>query len=198
MGDYFEVFRGSNRRGRLPPVEEEINDIANIIQGKVLLNAAFTPEMVARELKGENYRVFHMATHGTFDRDPEKTFLATHDGKISLNKLEELIKFSQFREEPLELLTLSACETAVGDEVAALGLAGVAVKSGARSVLASLWQVSDKATKELMTEFYRQYFQNPNLTKAQALQNTQKKLIATTEFNHPSQWAPFLIIGNWL
>ena len=182
----------------LPAVGEEISNIARIIKAKVLLNSGFTPKKVAKELKRENYRVIHMATHGKFDRDPEKTFLATHDGKISLNKLEELIKFSQFREEPLELLTLSACETAVGDEMAALGLAGVAVKSGARSVLASLWQVSDTATKVLMTEFYHQYFQNPNLTKAQALQIAQKKLIATEEFNHPSQWAPFLIIGNWL
>ena len=105
------------------------------------------------------------------------------DRKIAV----ELIKFSQFRDEPVELLTLSACETAVGDEVAAFGLAGGAVKSGARSVLASLWQVSDEATKELMTEFYRQYFQNSRLTKAQALQIAQKKLIAIEEFNHPSQ-----------
>ena len=79
--------------------------------------------------------MIHMATHGIFDRDPEKTVLVTHNGNISLNQLERLIKYSKFRDEPLELLTLGACETAVGDERAALGLAGVAAKSGARSVV---------------------------------------------------------------
>ena len=63
---------------------------------------------------------------------------------------------------------------------------------------ASLWQVSDEATKELITEFYRQYFENPQVSKAQALQISQKKLIAKSKFDHPCYWAPFLIIGNWL
>ena len=182
----------------LPAVEEEVRQVAEITGGKILINSTFTPERLSRELKRQSYGVVHMATHGLFNRDPAKTALITHDGKITLNELENLLKFSKFREKPLELLTLSACETAAGDERAALGLAGVAAKAGARSVIASLWQVSDNATKELMTTFYRLYFENSQVTKAKALQDAQKNLIASTKFNHPSYWAPFLIIGNWL
>jgi CHAT domain-containing protein len=85
----------------------------------------------------------------------------------------------------------------VGDERAALGLAGVAIKAGARSAIASLWFVNDETTTELISEFYNQ-LHNPELSKAQALQNAQKKLIAQRLFRHPMYWAPFLLIGNWL
>ncbi len=94
--------------------------------------------------------------------------------------------------------TLSACQTAVGDERAALGLAGVAIKAGVGSALASLWFVSDAATSELMAAFYRQ-LQDPNLSKAKALQNVQVKFIKDrSRFYHPVYWAPFLLIGNWM
>jgi CHAT domain-containing protein len=108
-----------------------------------------------------------------------------------------LLSFNQFRENTVELLTLSACQTAVGDERAALGLAGVAIKAGARSALASLWFVNDTATAELISEFYNQ-LRSTQLSKAQALQNAQKKLLDQKTFNHPIFWAPFLLIGNWL
>jgi CHAT domain-containing protein len=100
------------------------------------------------------------------------------------------------RKNPVELLTLSACQTAVGDERAALGLAGVAIKAGARSALASLWFVNDESTSKLVTEFYQQ-LQNPTLSKAQALQQAQKSLMEQG-YQHPLYWAPFLLIGNWL
>jgi len=114
-----------------------------------------------------------------------------------MNRLENLFKLSDLRKEKVELLTLSACQTAVGDERAALGLAGVAIKSGARSALASLWFVDDEATSKLIAEFYKQ-LQSPALSKAQALQNAQKKLASQKKFRHPAYWAPFLLIGNWL
>ena len=114
-----------------------------------------------------------------------------------MNRLENLLQLSQSRDKPVELLTLSACQTAVGDERAALGLAGIAIKAGVRSALASLWFVNDEATSQLVIEFYKQ-LQNPALSKAQALQNAQKKLAAQRNFRHPAFWAPFLLIGNWL
>lgn len=172
--------------------------IEKIIGGQIIQNQEVTVERISDELKESNYRLMHIATHSKFDNNPENTFLLTFNERLTLNSLEQLIKYSKFHDEPLELLTLSACETAVGDEKAALGLAGVAIKSGASNVLASLWYFIDQATTELITEFYKRYFTDDHLTKAQALQMAQKKLISNPEFNHPSQWAPFLVIGNWL
>ncbi|OQW94747.1 MAG: hypothetical protein BWK79_04865, partial [Beggiatoa sp. IS2] len=136
-------------------------------------------------------------SHGQFNRDPKKTFLLTYDDKLTMDKLENLLGFSQSRKEPVELLTLSACQTAVGDERAALGLAGVAIKAGARSALASLWFVNDEATAELVTEFYKA-LKDPDFSRAQALQKAQKKLINQRALQHPAYWSPFLLIGSWL
>ena len=94
-------------------------------------------------------------------------------------------------------MTLSACQTALGDERAALGLAGVAVKAGVKSVIATLWFVDDEATSLAIQEFYRQW-RNSKISKIQALQNAQKMLISIRRYSHPAYWAPFLLIGNWL
>ena len=97
----------------------------------------------------------------------------------------------------MELLTLSACQTAAGDDRAALGLAGVAVKAGARSALATLWLINDQAAARLVTAFYRQ-LQDAGVSKAQALRQAQLQLLADRRYQHPGYWAPFLLIGNWL
>ena len=96
----------------------------------------------------------------------------------------------------LDLLVLSACKTAVGDEKAALGLAGVALQSGASSALASLWYISDKATASLIDEFYIALIEE-NVSKAESLKRAQLKLIHNEKYQHPSNWAPFLLIGDW-
>jgi CHAT domain-containing protein len=105
------------------------------------------------------------------------------------------MKIARFRDDPIELLTLSACKTAAGDDRAALGIAGVAVKAGARSALATLWYVSDEASSILVTDFYRRL---PKTSKAKALQEAQRAVLADARFRHPGYWAPFLLIGNWL
>ena len=194
----FGLSKSAHGYPELPHVKHELTLIQQQLGGKSFFDENFTEERVTTELKRKNYRLMHMATHGEFSGDPGKTFLLAHDKKITLNTLERIIKFSKFREKPLELLTLSACNTAVGDERAAYGLAGIAVKSGARSVLASLWSIDDQATTKLITEFYRQYFGHDRYTKTQALQHVQKNLIASEAYKHPARWAPFLIIGNWL
>ena len=139
----------------------------------------------------------HIASHGQFEGDPRKTFLLTYDGKLTMNALESFIKLSRYREEPIELLTLSACRTAAGDDRAALGLAGVAVKAGARSALATLWYINDQASSVLVIEFYRQLSQ-PEMSKAKALQAAQQRLFADPRYRHPGYWSPFLLIGNWI
>jgi CHAT domain-containing protein len=114
-----------------------------------------------------------------------------------MDDLERSIKFGERRDKALELLILSACETASGDDRAALGLAGVALKAGARSALATLWHISDKAAGELIIDFYRGV-QSGTLSKAHALQGAQRALAADPRYAHPAYWAPFLLIGNWL
>ena len=97
----------------------------------------------------------------------------------------------------IELLTLSACDTAQGSERAALGLAGVAIQAGARSALGTLWSVNDVAVAELVGEFYGQLHAQP-VSKALALQRAQQKILRDPNHAHPYYWAPFLLIGNWL
>ena len=181
----------------LPSVAAELQAIKNIYDGSLLQDKAFTVPGLEGAMKSTSYTTLHIASHGQFDRNPQKTFLLTYNEKLSMDRLEKLIGLSRFRDKPVELLTLSACQTAVGDDRAALGLAGVAIKAGARSAVASLWFVDDEATSQLMVEFYRQ-LQNPSLSKAKALQKAQQKLLATHNYRHPAYWAPFILVGNWL
>jgi CHAT domain-containing protein len=120
-----------------------------------------------------------------------------YDGKLSMNDLEKLVGLSRFRQNPVELLTLSACETAAGDDRAALGLAGVALKAGAQSALASLWFVSDEIAALLVPEFYRQ-LKDDRITKAEALRQAQLKIFSHEQYQHPGFWSAFLLTGNWL
>jgi CHAT domain-containing protein len=103
----------------------------------------------------------------------------------------------KFRDQPLELLTLSACQTAAGDDRAALGLAGVAVKAGAKAALATLWKIHDEPSSMLVEEFYR-HLRDPSVSKAVALQRAQLKLLGDAAYAHPRHWAAFLLINNWL
>ena len=114
-----------------------------------------------------------------------------------MDKLERFMGLSKYRDNPVELLTLSACQSAAGDDRAALGLAGIAVKAGARSALATLWFINDKASSLLIAEFYRQ-MKDPLISKAEALRRAQLGLISERRYRHPGYWAPFLLIGNWL
>jgi CHAT domain-containing protein len=139
----------------------------------------------------------HIAAHGYFAPDATQSFLLTTQGKLTIERLTQMVSRLRFRTQPLELLTLSACETARGDEQAALGLAGVAIQAGARSALASLWPVADEATAVLMTEFY-QHLQKPHASRAWALQQAQVALLRDARYTNPFFWAPFLLINNWL
>ena len=181
----------------LPNVAREIKTVGQIEDGVVLANEAFRQAEVQQMLRSAPYSIVHIASHGEFDSDPARTFLLTYDGKMTLDELERSVKYSEFRDEPLELLTLSACRTAAGDDRAALGLAGVAIKAGARSALASLWFISDQASPDLVIDFYERLKQ-PGMTKAKALQQAQVALMSDRRFRHPAYWSAFMIIGNWL
>jgi CHAT domain-containing protein len=183
---------------RLDFVGGELQNIESTYPSEKLFDESFTLASLKNKLGNEQFSVVHIASHGQFDRDVRKTFVLTHDDKLTLNELEALIRPSQYRGRPVELLVLSACQTAAGDDRAALGLAGVAIKAGARSALATLWFVNDQSTSELITEVYRQLQQTPGISKAKALQAAQNKLLVDRRFKHPCYWSPYLLIGNWL
>jgi CHAT domain-containing protein len=184
----------------LPGVATEIQEIAANVDSKVLLDREFTKDRLRQTLKATTTApILHLATHGQFSSKPEETFILTWQDRINVNELEQLLKV---REEtpkliPIELLVLSACQTAQGDARAALGLAGVALKSGARSTLGTLWSVSDESTTMLVNDIYRQIAIDPH-HKAQILRRSQLKLIKSEQFNHPFYWASFVLVGNWL
>jgi len=187
----------------LTNVDAEIEGVERIPGSKKLLDDDFTRDRLQEELSKTVYPIIHIATHGEFGVDPEDTFIVTgKNQKLTLNDLDKVIRNFARNTEPLELLALTACETAAGDDRSALGLAGVAVQAGARSALASLWSINDAATAKIATDFYTR-LQNSSMSKAEALQAAQKALIEGAmiqdqQYTHPAYWAPFVMIGNWL
>ncbi len=181
----------------LPYVAQELSAVQAIYGGTQLVNDEFRAVQVERGLKEEPYNIIHIASHGRVESDGTKSFILTFDDRITMDRLSALVGLFEFRTTPLELLTLSACETAAGDDRAALGLAGVAVKAGAKSALATLWFIEDEATAALISAFYKN-LQDPAVSKAIALQEAQIALLKHPDYAHPSLWAPFLLINNWL
>lgn len=182
----------------LPGVESEVKQIQGKIPSQVLLNQQFTSSALQNKIKAVSFPIVHLATHGQFSSNAENTFILAWDTRINVQELGGLLRArEQSDRKPIELLVLSACQTAAGDKRAALGLAGVAVRSGARSTLATLWPVDDQSTSSLMVEFYQSLTQS-QVTKAEALRNAQLALLKQPQFRHPFYWAPFVLIGNWL
>jgi CHAT domain-containing protein len=188
----------------LTNVRAEVTGVQKILGGTRLLDQDFTLANLQKQLQSNSYPVVHIATHGKFGVDSASTFLLAFDSRITLEQIDEVLREAELSrkqlrasQQPVELLTLSACETAVGDNRAALGIAGVAVRAGVRSAIASLWNINDEATVPLIEEFYTQ-LEQPNVTKAEALQKAQLKMIANLEYSHPAVWSPFILIGNWL
>jgi CHAT domain-containing protein len=197
------MIRGlSEARDGFPPLANVPAEVAEIkklyTKSDTLMNEQFVHDATGETLKKEPFTIVHIASHGHIDSDVRKSFVLTFDKHLTLDDLETYIRPGQLRDHPLDLLTLSACETAAGDDRAALGLAGVAVKAGARSAFATLWSVNDAASAELVGDFYKELTSHPEWSKAQALQAAQKKLLVQYRYSHPCYWAPYLIIGNWL
>lgn len=183
---------------RIQFVEQELDKISRLVTSEVLLNRDFTSTALREQIQSLPYPIVHLATHGKFSSEAEKTFLLAWDKEINVTQLNELLRSSeQVRPEPIELLVLSACETAAGDDRAALGLAGVSVQAGARSTLASLWSLDDQSTASIIGEFYEHLVQ-ADTSKAKALQKAQVAMISDPDFRHPAYWSAFVLVGNWL
>ncbi|MEM7591089.1 MAG: CHAT domain-containing protein, partial [Cyanobacteria bacterium P01_A01_bin.83] len=189
------------RRGfsALKYVAQELQDIQNQTDSVVLQDEQFTKPQLAEEISKAQHPIVHIATHGQFSSNLEDTFLLAWDSDISISELERILSQSDSKQQAIELLILSACETARGDKRATLGLAGMAVKAGARTTLATLWTVYDESTAITMNYFYQNVTQSRNEpNKAKALRQAQLNLINSTHFKHPFYWSPFVMVGNWL
>ncbi len=180
-------------------VTAEIEKIRSVLpKGSSLVDASFTKSALQNRVNATNFPIVHIATHGQFSSNLDSTFLVAWDDLIQVNELNQLLQDSTLnRQQAIELLVLSACQTATGDQRAALGLAGFAIKAGARSTLASLWSVNDAATSELMGAFYSALTE-PQATRAGALRQAQLAILADPEFEHPLYWAAFVLLGSWL
>jgi filamentous hemagglutinin family protein len=204
----------------LPAVPLEISTIVDKIwPGSSFLNENFTlPNL--QDKRNQQYKIIHLATHGDFQPGgAENSYIQFWDTKLQLNQLSEL----KLSKPQVELLVLSACTTAVGDEQAELGFAGLAVNAGVKSALASLWYVSDAGTLGLMTEFYQELRTAP--IKAEALRRAQLSMLrgevrlqdgylvrsgnnqalplpaeltarGDRNLSHPYYWAAFTMIGS--
>ncbi|WP_017654700.1 CHAT domain-containing protein [Fortiea contorta] len=184
----------------LPEIKSEFNFITQAgITTKKLLDAEFTSNNLEKNVNTTNFNVLHLATHGQFSSRPENTFILANDGPINVLQFDSLLRRQdETRPTALEMLVLSACETAAGDNRATLGLAGASVKAGARSTIASMWHINDKSTAILIGEFYRQLVKN-QVTKAEALRLAQLKLLKDyPNYTRPGYWAPYILVGNWL
>ncbi len=169
-----------------------------IVLKHALLDQDFTRPRLQRAIEAASFPIVHLATHGQFSSQADDTFLLTWDERINVKNLDQLLREGEGQERsPIELLILSACQTAAGDKRAVLGLAGVAVRSGARSTLATLWSVQDRSTADLMSQFYETLNQ-PGVSKAEALRQAQLSLLRSPQYQHPFYWAPFVLVGNWL
>ena len=183
----------------LPGVKEEVTQISSQLSSQLLLNNSFTDANLQDKLQQADAPIVHLATHGQFSSTPEDTFIATWNDRIRVNELEDLLRNRESNKlTPIELMVLSACQTATGDKRAALGMAGVAIRSGARSTLATLWSVKDESTSKLISKFYQELTASRSTNnKAEALRQAQLSLINSSEFNHPFYWSPFVLVGNW-
>ncbi|MEB3121866.1 MAG: CHAT domain-containing protein [Snowella sp.] len=179
-------------------VKQELKAIQSQVPSVILLNEAFTPDALEKSLTYQSFPIVHLATHGRFSSQLQDTFIATWNELLDINQLANLLKSSNpTGDRGVDLLVLSACETAAGDERAALGLAGMAVRSGARSTIATLWSVNDQATSKLMGELYQQ-LANQKVTKAEALRQAQLALLGDKWYQHPFYWAPYILVGDWM
>ncbi|MEB3360285.1 MAG: CHAT domain-containing protein [Synechococcales bacterium] len=212
------TFGLSQMRKEFPPhqgfadlenVETELAQIQSQLPSRRILNQEFTEAALRRLVETVPAPIVHLATHGQFSSRPDETFVLAWDERIDINDLSTILRSRNPDRAPIELLVLSACKTADGDNRAALGLAGIAVQSGARSTLASLWYVDDRGTAELMSRFYEELSRKnaPSseqadgagpITRAEALRRAQVSLLRSATYQSPLYWAPYILVGNWL
>lgn len=211
----------------LPSVAVEIPALTNTIwQGSAYLDPDVTLANLQKFTQRQQFDIIHLATHAEFNPGKiDQSFIQLWDGKLTLKDLREVATQSKWNDTPtVELLVLSACQTALGNTDAELGFTGLAIQSGVKSALGSLWYVSDEGTLGLMTGFYQNLKTAP--IKSAALRQAQVAMLSgqvrvtdeaqlvladgtqialpdifaergTVDFTHPYYWSAFTMVGNW-
>ena len=176
----------------LPGVTTELNEIQKQWAGsaEILRDTAFTQATLQRKLTTEPFSIVHVASHAEFGDALKDSFLETYDGQFSLEDLQTSLRA---KPAPTELLVLSACSTAEGNDLAVLGLAGVAVKAGARGAIGSLWKVKDNAAAFFMPKLYG--YLKLGAARSEALRHAQVDMLKHPEFSAPAYWGAFVFIG---
>jgi len=194
----------------LPGVLREVDGLSQVfaqndLRFNAFLDEHFTQDRLQDDLAQGKTTILHLATHGQFSSDPDETFILTGDdwanshtnqNRILAKDFTNLLEFAPHILTPLDLLVLSACQTALGDEEASLGLAGLAARSGASSTIGTLWAIDDEATADFMIDFYEGLI-HQKLTKGAALRRSQLRFLRSENYRHPYYWSPFILVGNW-
>jgi CHAT domain-containing protein len=181
-------------------VPEELEGIKDAVpESNSLLDQQFTTKALLTN--STKFPIIHLATHGQFSSNPNESFLVNWDSKISLREIRQLMSGKDTEKaSELELLVLSACESAKGDKRAGLGLAGTAIQAGARSTIASQWVINDRSQADLMKKFYQELMKGK--PKAEALREAQLSILKSSvlgdKFANPYYWAMNVLIGSWL
>jgi CHAT domain-containing protein len=191
---------GNPTGANLPSAEEEVKGIAQVFPSTEVL---FGPDVTKKTLEAPDKlskRIVHFATHGILNAStPLESYIQLAAGETPASAQLTLGEIGGLPFNKVDLVTLSACETAVGNKEPDGGevttLAHAFSSAGATTVLASLWSVGDESTKEFMVEFYRQLA--AGASKAAALQSAQLKLLKSAKFSRPLYWAPFVLMGDW-
>ncbi|NET73169.1 MAG: CHAT domain-containing protein, partial [Sphaerospermopsis sp. SIO1G2] len=205
----------------LPAVPLEITTLINKLwSGKLLLDQQATVDNLKSLRRQQPFGIIHLATHADFlSGAVDNSYIQLWENKLRLNQIREL----GLNNPPTEMLVLSACRSALGNEEAEIGFAGLAVLAGVKTSVASLWAVGDTGTAALMTKFYESLKDAP--IRADALRQAQVAMakgevylkdgqlqgiqeVGTLPFPqesirqpnqslaHPYYWAAFTMVGN--
>jgi CHAT domain-containing protein len=190
----------------LEQVNSQINAISESFNHPTILfrkhsqGKPFTSETLRDSLINQQYDAIHIVAHGQFSSNPQKTMIATEDPEqptININKFGEILKSGTVKQ-ALQLLVLSSCKTAGGDNRSVLGIAGMAIRSDATGTIAPLWAVNQEATTFFIKQFYKNLTEK-KMSKEDALKSAQKALLTNTEepsWEDPYYWAAFILVGN--
>lgn len=175
--------------------KDEVSYLGSKSTGDILIDQAFTRELLSRGIQARDFSILHFATHGQFGGTAESTFLLAWKTELKINELSDLLQTQERRQRsPIDLLVLSACQTAQGDRRAALGISGAAFRAGARSILASLWSINEQSSVDFVKLFYDNLL-TEGQPKADAVRTAQIEMIRQGQPIY--HWAPFTLIGKW-
>ncbi|MGK7895426.1 MAG: CHAT domain-containing protein [Xenococcus sp. (in: cyanobacteria)] len=180
----------------LPEVRPEIAQISQIIPSTILLDAEFTPQSLQKQLNNSPFSILHLTSYTQFSSNAENTFVLTGSDRLDLSHWSNL-RTRTYTPETLKLLVLSAGQIVEEDSRAILGLTGIAICSGAESIVSTVWLIREPSTVNLLQEFYRLLTQ-ANISPAEALRQAQISLLTNPQYQHPYYWSSFVLVGNWL